>query len=112
MPSEGRSKNFGDGTFVSGSAVYVKEQYNTNKALLDAVSSMVVGMNVHVQDFLKVAVQKVPSAQKEFSELYGEELLAVKRGRGMMAIYKAAPRKVKATIIEGLVMQHGLTFKD
>ena len=27
-------------------------------------------------------------------------------------MYKAAPRKVKATIIEGLVMQHGLTFKD
>ena len=37
MPSEGRSKNFGDGTFVSGSGKYVKEQYNTNKALLDAV---------------------------------------------------------------------------
>ena len=109
MPSEGRSKNFGDGTFVSGSGKYVKEQYNTNKALLDAVSSM-VGMNV--QDFLKVAVQKIPAAQKEFSELYGEELLAVKIGRGMMAMYKAAPRKVKATIIEGLVMQHGLTFKD
>ena len=49
MPSEGRSKNFGDGTFVSGSAGYVKEQYKTNMALLDAVSSMVVGMNV--QDF-------------------------------------------------------------
>ena len=32
MPSEGRSKNFGDGTFVSVSAGYVKEQYNTNKA--------------------------------------------------------------------------------
>ena len=110
MPSEGRSKNFGDGTFVSGSAGYVKHQYNTNKALLDAVSSMVVGMNV--QDFLKVAVQKIPAAQKEFSELYGEEALAVKIGRGMMAMYKAAPRKVKATIIEGLVMQHGLTFKD
>ena len=110
MPSEGRSKNFGDGTFVSGSDKYVKEQYNTNKALLDAVSSMVVGMNV--QDFLKVAVQKIPAAQKEFSELYGEEVLAVKIGRGMMAMYKAAPRKVKATIIEGLVMQHGLTWKD
>ena len=25
---------------------------------------------------------------------------------------KAAPRTVKATIIEGLVMNHGLTFKD
>ena len=25
MPSEGRSKNFGDGTFVSSSAGYVKE---------------------------------------------------------------------------------------
>ena len=25
--------------------------------------------------FLKVAVQKIPAAQKEFSELYGEELL-------------------------------------
>ena len=49
MPSEGRSKNFGDGTFVSSSAGYVKEKYNTNKALLYAVSSMVVGMNV--QDF-------------------------------------------------------------
>ena len=77
---------------------------------MDAVSSMVVGMNV--QDFLKVAVQNIPAAQKEFSELYGEELLAVKIGRRMMAMYKAAPRKVKATIIEGLVMQHGLTFKD
>jgi len=110
MPSEGKTKNFGDGTFVSGSAGYVKHQYNTNKALLDAVSSMVVGMNV--QDFLKVAVQKIPAAQKEFSELYGEEALAVKIGRGMMAMYKAAPRKVKATIIEGLVKQHGLTFKD
>ena len=72
MPSEGRSKNFGDGTFVFGSAGYVKEQYKTNKALLDTVSSMVVGMNV--QDFLKVAVQKIPAAQKEFSELYGKEL--------------------------------------
>ena len=29
-----------------------------------------------------------------------------------MATYKAAPRKVKATIIEGLAMQHALTFKD
>ena len=110
MPSEGRSKNFGDGTFVSGSAGYVKEQYNKNKALLDAASSMVVRMNV--QDFFKVAVQKISAAKKEFSELYGEELLAVKIGRGMMAKYKAAPRKVKATIIEGLVTQHGLTFKD
>ena len=90
MPSEGKTKNFGDGTFVSGSAGYVKHQYNTNKAVLDAVSSMVVGMNV--QDFLKVAVQKIPAAQKEFSELYGEEALAVKIGRGMMAMYKAAPR--------------------
>jgi len=99
MPSEGKTKNFGDGTFVSGSAGYVKHQYNTNKALSDAVSSMVVGMNV--QDFLKVAVEKIPAAQKQFSELYGEELLAVKIGRGVMAMYKAAPRKVKATIIEG-----------
>ena len=38
--------------------------------------------------------------------------MALKIGRGMMLMYKAAPRKVKATIIEGLVMQHGLTFKD
>ena len=30
---------------INGSAGYVKEQYKTNKALLDAVSSMVVGMN-------------------------------------------------------------------
>ena len=95
---------------MSSSAGYVKEQYNTNKALLHAVSSMVVGMNV--QDFLKVAVQKIPAAHKEFSELYGEELLAMKIGRGMMAMYKAAPRKVKATIIEGVVTQHGLTLKD
>ena len=43
-----------------------------NKALLDAVSSMVVRMNV--QDFLEVAVEKIPAAQKQFSELYGEEL--------------------------------------
>ena len=71
---------------------------------------MVVGMNV--QDFLKVAVEKIPAAQKQFAELYGEEVLAVKIGRGVMAMYKAAPRKVKATIIEGLVSQHGLTFKD
>ena len=61
---------------------------------------------------MKVAVQKIPAAQKELSELYGEELLAVKIGRGMVTMYKAAPRKVKATIIEGLVMQYGLTFKD
>ena len=67
---------------------------------------------MNVQDFLKVAVQKIPAAQKEFSEWYGEELLAMKIGRWMMAMYKAAPRKVKPTIIEGLVMQHGLTFKD
>ena len=45
-------------------------------------------------------------------ELYGEELLAVKIGRGMMSMYKAAPRKVKATIIEGLVTQDVLTLKD
>ena len=93
LPSEGRSKNFGDGTFVSGSASSVKEQHNTNKVLLDAVSSMVVGMNV--QDFLKVAVQKISAAQKDFSELYGKEILALKIGRGMMAMYKAAPRKVR-----------------
>ena len=67
---------------------------------------------MNVQNFLKVAAQKIPAAQKEFSELYGEELLTVKIGRGMMTVYKAAPRKVKATIIEGLVMQYGLTFKD
>ena len=29
-----------------------------------------------------------------------------------MAMYKAALQKVKATIIEGLLMHHGLTFKD
>ena len=91
MPSEGKTKNFGDGTFVSGSAGYVKHQYNTNKALLDAVSSMVVGMNV--QDFLKVAVEKIPAAQKQFSELYGEELLAVKIGRGVMAMYVQSSSK-------------------
>ena len=28
IPSEGKTKNFGDGTFVSGSAGYIKEQYN------------------------------------------------------------------------------------
>ena len=110
LPSEGRSKNFGDGTFVTGSAGHVTHQYNTNKALLDAVSSMVVGINV--QDFLKVALQKISASQKDFSELYGEELLALKIGRGRMAMYKSAPRKVKATIIEGLVMQQGLIFKD
>ena len=84
MPSEGKTKNFGDGTFVSSSAGYVKHQYNMNKALLDVVSSMVVRMNV--QDFLKVAVEKIPAAQKQFSELYGEEVLAVKIGRGVMAM--------------------------
>ena len=64
FPSEGRSKR--DGTFVSGSAKIVKEQYNRNKALLEAVSLMVVGMNV--ADFLKVAVQKISAAQKDFSK--------------------------------------------
>ena len=49
---------------------------------------------------------------KEFSELYGEEPLALKIGRRMMVIYKAAPQKVKATIIEGLVMQYGRTSND
>ena len=93
---------------MSGSAGHVKHQNNRNKALLDGVSSMVAGMNV--QDFLKVTVQKISAARKDFSELYGEQVLALKIGRGMMSMYKAAPCKVKATLIEGLVMQQCSEF--
>ena len=47
------------------------EQYNTNKALLDAVSTVVVGMKL--SDFVKEAVKRIPAAELEFGELYAEQ---------------------------------------
>ena len=65
--------------------------YNTNKALLDAVSQVVVGMS-H-SEFVKEAVKRLPQAQDEFGELYATQRLEMKVGRAVMRSYKAAPRK-------------------
>ena len=45
-------------------------------------------------------------------ELYGEQRLQMKLGEAVMRMYKAAPRKVKATIIESLISNDNLSFKD
>ena len=36
----------------------------------------------------------------------------MKLGQAVMRMYKAAPRRVKATIIEGLISNDKLSFKD
>ena len=55
LPHPDRSKNYTSGSFSSCGLSWCREQYNTNKALLDAVSQMVVGMT-H-SDFVKEAVK-------------------------------------------------------
>ena len=57
---------------------WCREQYNTNKALLDAVSQVVVGMS-H-SEFVKEAVKRLPQAQDEFGELYATQRLEMKVG--------------------------------
>ena len=65
-----------------------------------------------MKDFVKIAMERLPAAQKEFAQLYGEERLQMKLGESVVRMYKAAPRKVKATIIEGLILNKNITFKD
>ena len=44
LPNPDRSMNYSSGSFGSCGMSWCREQYNTNKALLDAVSQVVVGM--------------------------------------------------------------------
>jgi len=53
-----------------------------------------------MKDFVKIAMERLPAAQKEFAELYGEQRLQMKLGEAVMRMYKAAPRRVKATILK------------
>ena len=62
-----------------------------------------------MKEFVKIAMERLPAAQKEFAELYGEQRLQMKLGEAMMRMYKAAPRRVKATIIEGLILERPMT---
>ena len=55
LPNPDRSRNYSTGSFSSCWIGWCREQYTTNKALLDAVSQMVVGMT-H-SDFVKEAVK-------------------------------------------------------
>ena len=51
LPNAHRSMNYTSATFGSCGIDWCREQYNTNKILLDAVSQVVVGM-MH-SDFVK-----------------------------------------------------------
>ena len=44
--------------------------------------------------------------------MYGEQRLQMKLGEAVMRMYKAAPRRVKITTIEGLISNEKLSFKD
>ena len=59
---------------------WCREQYNTNKILLDAVSQVVVGMT-H-SDFVKEAVKRLPAAQEEFGDLYNTQMLELELKNG------------------------------
>ena len=109
LPHPDRSKNYTSGSFSSCGLSWCREQYNTNKALLDAVSQMVVGMT-H-SDFVKEAVKRLPAAQDEFAELYATQRLEMKVGKAVMRSYRAAPRNVKYTILEQLVLDHNISLK-
>ena len=110
LPNPDRSKNYTSGSFSSCGLSWCREQYNTNKALLDAVSQMVVGMT-H-SDFVKEAVKRLPAAQDEFAELYATQRLEMKVGKAVMRSYRAAPRNVKYTILEQLVLDHNISLKE
>ena len=110
LPNPDRSRNYSSGSFSSCGMGWCREQYNTNKALLDAVSQVVVGMS-H-SEFVKEAVKRLPQAQDEFGELYATQRLEMKVGNAVMRSYREAPRHVKSTILELLVVDHNLTLKD
>ena len=110
LPFPDRSKNFTTGTFETCGTTWCREQYGTTKALLDGVAQTVLGLDM--KDFVRIAMERLPAAQKKFSELYGEERLQMKLGAAVVRMYKAAPRKVKATIIEGLISKENISFKD
>ena len=82
----------------------------TTKALLDGVAQTVLGLDM--KDFVKIAMERLPGAQKEFAHLYGEKRLQMKLGESAVLMYKAALRKVKATLIEGLILNKNITFKE
>ena len=93
LPHPDRSMNYSSGSFSSCGISWCREQYNTNKALLDAVSTVVVGMKV--SDFVKEAVKRIPAAELEFGELYAKQQIEMKVGRAVVRSYKEAPKKVR-----------------
>ena len=93
LPNPDRSMNYTSGSFSSCGIGWCREQYNTNKALLDAVSTVVVGMKV--SEFVKEAVKRIPAAELEFGELYAQQQIEMKVGRAVVRSYKAAPKKVR-----------------
>ena len=93
FPNPDRSRNYSSGSFSSCGMGWCREQYNTNKALLDVVSKVVVGMSQ--SEFGKQAVKRLPQAQDKFGELYATQRPEMKVGRAVMSSYKAAPRQVR-----------------
>ena len=77
LPHPDRSMNYSGGSFSSCGISWCREQYNTNKALLDAVSTV-------VSDFVKEAVKRIPAAELEFGELYAEQQIEMKAGRAVV----------------------------
>ena len=110
LPYGDRSKNFQSGTFETCSTTWCREQYGTTKALLDGVAQTVLGLDM--KDFVRIAMERLPAAQKEFAELYGEEKLQKKLGQSVIRMYKVAPKNVKATILEGLISNENISLKD
>ena len=109
LPYADRSKNFKTGTFETCSTTWCREKYGTTKALLDGVAQTVLGLDM--KDFVRIAMERLPVEQKDFAELYGEQRLRMlqKLGEAVVRMYKAAPRKVKATILEGLISKENIS---
>ena len=84
--------NYTGGIFSTCGMSWCREKYNTNKTLLDAVSTVVVGMKV--SNFVKEAVKRIPAAELEFGKLYAKQKIEMKVGRAVVRSYRAAQRKV------------------
>ena len=76
LPFPDRSKNFTSRLFETCGTSWCREQYRTTKALLNGVAQTVLGLDM--KDFVKIAMERLPAAQKEFAQLYGEEKLQIK----------------------------------
>ena len=75
--------------------------------MLDGVAQTVLRLDT--KDFVRIAMERLPAAQKEFAELYGEKKLQKKLGQSVVRMYKAAPRNVKATILKCLISNENIS---